>query len=314
MVGSAICRAFRKMGYNNLITVEKKELNLLEESAVKEWFKVHKPDHVVHAAAKVGGIVANNDLPVEFLVENIKIQTNVIENAYLNKVKRFLFLGSSCIYPKFAAQPIREESLLQLPLEETNEAYALAKITGIKLIQFLRQEKSFDGISLMPTNLYGPNDNYNLGNSHVLPALIRKIYEAKLHNKDRIECWGTGTPLREFLYVDDLGEAVVFALEKWNPNHNNAPKDNNGNKLTYLNVGTGEDISIKELVNIIKQKIGYKGNIFWNTNKPDGTPKKQLNVSRINKLGWRNKVSLSEGIERTIIFFKDEMDNKTIRL
>ena len=314
MVGSSIMRSFIKKGYEKIITVDRSELDLTDEKNVRDWFKVNKPDVVILAAAKVGGIMANSKFPVEFMLENLRIQNNVIYSSYLNKVKRFLFLGSSCIYPKSARQPIREEELLQAPLEKTNEAYALAKISGIKLVEYLRKEKEFDGISLMPTNLYGKNDNYTLNESHVLPALIRKIYEAKEKNLSFIECWGTGKPLREFLYVDDLGDAAVFALETWDPKENKSPTDNHGNKLTYLNVGTGKDISIFELSNMLKEMIGFTGQIKWNTKKPDGTYKKQLDVSRIMKLGWEPKVKLKDGIEQTIQFFIDERNNNSIRI
>ena len=314
MVGSSIMRSFIKKGYKNIITVDRSELDLTDEKNVRDWFKVNKPDVVILAAAKVGGIMANSKFPVEFMLENLRIQNNVIYSSYLNKVKRFLFLGSSCIYPKSAKQPIREEELLQAPLEKTNEAYALAKISGIKLVEYLRKEKEFDGISLMPTNLYGKNDNYTLNESHVLPALIRKIYEAKEKNLSFIECWGTGKPLREFLYVDDLGDAAVFALENWDPKEKESPTDDHGNKLTYLNVGTGKDISIFELSNMLKEMIGFTGEIKWNTKKPDGTYKKQLDVSRIMKLGWDPKVKLKDGIKKTIQFFIDERNNNSIRI
>jgi GDP-L-fucose synthase len=314
MVGSSIMRSFIKKGYKNIITVDRSELDLTDEKNVRDWFRVNKPDVVILAAAKVGGIMANSRFPVEFMLENLRIQNNVIYSSYLNKVKRFLFLGSSCIYPKSAKQPIREEELLQAPLEKTNEAYALAKISGIKLVEYLRKEKEFDGISLMPTNLYGKNDNYTLNESHVLPALIRKIYEAKEKNLSFIECWGTGKPLREFLYVDDLGDAAVFALENWDPKEKKSPTDDHGNKLTYLNVGTGKDISIFELSNMLKEMIGFTGEIKWNTKKPDGTYKKQLDVSRIMKLGWDPKVKLKDGIKKTIQFFIDERNNNSIRI
>ena len=314
MVGSSIMRSLIKKGYKNIITVERSELDLTDEKNVRDWFKINKPDVVILAAAKVGGIMANSKFPVEFMLENLRIQNNVIYSSYLNEVKRFLFLGSSCIYPKSARQPIREEELLQAPLEKTNEAYALAKISGIKLVEYLRKEKDFDGISLMPTNLYGKNDNYTLNESHVLPALIRKIYEAKEKNLSFIECWGTGKPLREFLYVDDLGDAAVFVLESWDPKEKKSPIDDHGNKLTYLNVGTGKDISIFELSNILKDMIGFTGEIRWNTKKPDGTYKKQLDVSRILKLGWEPKVKLKDGIKKTIEFFIDEKNNNSIRI
>ena len=314
MVGSSIMRSLIKKGYKNIITVERSELDLTDEKNVRDWFKINKPDVVILAAAKVGGIMANSKFPVEFMLENLRIQNNVIYSSYLNEVKRFLFLGSSCIYPKSARQPIREEELLQAPLEKTNEAYALAKISGIKLVEYLRKEKDFDGISLMPTNLYGKNDNYTLNESHVLPALIRKIYEAKEKNLSFIECWGTGKPFREFLYVDDLGDAAVFVLESWDPKEKKSPIDDHGNKLTYLNVGTGKDISIFELSNILKDMIGFTGEIRWNTKKPDGTYKKQLDVSRILKLGWEPKVKLKDGIKKTIEFFIDEKNNNSIRI
>ncbi len=314
MVGSSILRTFIKKGYKNLVTVERSELDLKDENSVLCWFKKNRPDIVILAAAKVGGIEANRKFPVEFMLENLRIQNNVIYSSYLNNVKRFLFLGSSCIYPKFAEQPIREESLLQAPLEKTNEAYALAKISGIKLIEYLRKQKGFDGISLMPTNLYGKNDNYRLNESHVLPSLVRKIYEAKENKLPFVECWGTGKPYREFLYVDDLGDAAVFVLENWDPNEKDSPRDDSGEKLTYLNVGTGKDISIFELSKILKEKIGFSGEIKWNTSKPDGTYKKKLDVSRIMKLGWKPKVRLKDGIEKTIQFFLIEKNNNSIRL
>ena len=314
MVGSAIMRSFVKEGYKNIVTVDRSELDLTDEKTVRNWFEINKPDVVVLAAAKVGGIMANSQFPVEFMLENLRIQNNVIYSSYLNEVKRFLFLGSSCIYPKSATQPIREEALLRAPLEKTNEAYALAKISGIKLIEYLRTEKGFDGISLMPTNLYGKNDNYILNESHVLPALIRKIYEAKEKNLPFVECWGTGKPYREFLYVDDLGDAAVFVLENWDPKEKKSPIDDNGNKLTYLNVGTGKDISIFDLSNMLKEMIGYSGQIKWNTKKPDGTYKKQLDVSRIMHLGWEPKVKLKDGIEKTIKFFIEEKNNNSLRI
>ncbi len=314
MVGSSIMRSFVKKGYKNIVTVDRSQLDLTDEQTVRNWFEGNKPDVVILAAAKVGGIMANSQFPVEFMLENLRIQNNVIYSSYLNEVKRFLFLGSSCIYPKSATQPIREEALLKSPLEKTNEAYALAKISGIKLIEYLRTEKGFDGISLMPTNLYGKNDNYILNESHVLPALIRKIYEAKEKNLPFVECWGTGKPYREFLYVDDLGDAAVFVLENWDPKDKKSPIDDNGNKLTYLNVGTGKDISIFELSNMLKEMIGYSGQIKWNTKKPDGTYKKQLDVSRIMNLGWKPKVKLKDGIEKTIKFFIEEKNNNSLRI
>jgi GDP-L-fucose synthase len=238
-------------------------------------------------------------------LENLKIQTNLIENSFKNKVKRLLFLGSSCIYPKFAKQPIKEEYLLDGKLESTNEWYALAKIAGIKLCEALREQENFDSICLMPTNLYGPGDNYHPLNSHVLPALIRKFFEAKKNNLPSVTCWGSGKPYREFLHVDDLAKACVFALEKWDPNAKSSPKDINGNPLNFLNVGTGIDLSIKELASIIADKVGYKGFIKWDTSKPDGTPKKLLDISRIKSLGWQPSISLDNGISKTIKLYEN---------
>ena len=251
MVGSAIKRSLENRNYRNLLTPNRNELDLLDFNSVKTWFKRHKPSLVILAAAKVGGIHANNRYPADFILENLKIQTNVIENAWMNNTKRFLFLGSSCIYPKFSKQPIKEEHLLTGALEITNEPYAIAKIAGIKLCSSLKKQYGFDAISLMPTNLYGPGDNYHPLNSHVLPSLIRRFHNAKLKNEKFVKCWGTGSPLREFLHVDDLGEACLFALEKWDINNKNTFKDSKGDKLPFLNVGTGSDVSIKELANLI---------------------------------------------------------------
>tara|TARA_Y100001968_G_scaffold333696_1_gene398449 strand:+ start:771 stop:1766 length:996 start_codon:yes stop_codon:yes gene_type:complete len=309
MVGSAICRALLRNGYGKeklggaLLTPPRSELNLSDNESVKQWFGLHKPSVVIIAAAKVGGIYANSTKPADFLLENIKIQTNVIESAWQFGVRRLLFLGSSCIYPKFSQQPIKEESLLNGPLENTNEWYAIAKICGIKLCQSLRIQYNFDSICLMPTNLYGPGDNYHPTQSHVLPSLIRRFCEAAKSKSKSVTCWGTGSPLREFLHVDDLGEATIFALEHWNPADNNAPLDDEGNPLIYLNVGTGKDISIKELASKVAEITGYSGQIIWDKSKPDGTPKKQLDVSRINNLGWIAKISLTKGIQNTIDLF-----------
>ena len=294
MAGSAICRALQGAGYSNLLTASRAELDLLNPLAVHGWFELMKPTVVVLAAAKVGGIEANNNYPADFLLDNLKIQTNVIETAWRAGVKRLLFLGSSCIYPKFAEQPIREEALLTGPLEPTNEWYAIAKITGIKLCQALRLQYGFDAISLMPTNLYGPGDNYHPTNSHVLPALIRRFHEAAQANAPSVTCWGTGTPLREFLHVDDLGEACVFALEQWQP----GPEE-----LQFLNVGTGLDLTIRELAEAVAAATGYQGEIRWETSKPDGTPKKQLDVGRLAELGWRARIPLAEGLSSTVADF-----------
>ena len=278
MAGSAICRSLNKNGYGRInggqiLKPNRKELNLLDTNEVRRWFEVNKPTVVIIAAAKVGGILANSKYPTQFLLDNLKIQNNLIENSWQTGVKRLLFLGSSCIYPKFADQPIKEESLLTGPLEETNQWYAISKISGIKLCEALRKQYDFDAISLMPTNLYGPGDNYHSQNSHVMASFIRKFYEASIRSLPYVTCWGTGKPLREFLHVDDLGDAVVFAIENWDPSSINAPTDANNNKLTMLNVGTGKDISIKELAYKISNLVNYKGKIIWDKNIPDGTPK-----------------------------------------
>ena len=310
MVGSSIIRKLKEKGYGNknyggeILAPKRNELNLLDLVEVKNWFELYKPSVVILAAAKVGGILANSSYPFDFIFENIKIQNNVIEAAWLNKVKRFIFLGSSCIYPKFAKQPIIEESLLTGELEKTNEPYAIAKISGIKLCESLRKQYGFDAISLMPTNLYGPKDNYHQHNSHVMASLIKKFCEAKAYNQAAVTCWGSGKPEREFMHVDDLSEAVIFCLEKWNPNKSNAPKDQSGNPLYFLNVGTGEDISILSLSEIISNAVGYQGKIIWDQSKPDGTPKKQLNIEKLKNLGWVPKIKLIDGIAKTVIDFK----------
>jgi len=309
MVGSAILRDLNKNGYQNILAINRSKLNLLDFNAVSEWFEIEKPNVVIIAAAKVGGIFANSSYPAEFLLDNIKIQSNLIEISYKNNIKRLLFLGSSCIYPKFANQPISEEELLTAPLEKTNESYAIAKIAGIKLVESFRKQYGFDSICLMPTNLYGPGDNYHPENSHVMAALISRIYRAKKNCDPDIICWGSGKPLREFLHVDDLGDAVVFALEEWNPNSSNAPRNENGEILTYLNVGTGKDISIKELALKIARIINYKGKILWDKSRPDGTPKKQLNIERLKLLGWEPKIRIDEGIKNTILSFESILDN-----
>lgn len=294
MAGSAICRALQGAGYHQILTASRAELDLLNPLAVHGCFELMKPTVVVLAAAKVGGIEANNSYPADFLLDNLKIQTNVIETAWRAGVQRLLFLGSSCIYPKLAEQPIREEALLTGPLEPTNEWYAIAKITGIKLCEALRRQHGFDAISLMPTNLYGPGDNYHPTNSHVLPALIRRFHEAAQANAPSVTCWGTGTPLREFLHVDDLGEACVFALEHWRP----GPEE-----LQFLNVGTGVDLTIRELAEAVAAATGYQGEIRWDTSKPDGTPKKQLDVGRLAELGWTARIPLAEGLSSTVADF-----------
>lgn len=305
MAGGAICRALKRCGYHQLLTANRYELDLLDGPAVEAWFAKHQPTVVILAAAKVGGIQANNSYPADFLLENIKIQTHVIETAWRSGVRRLLFLGSSCIYPKFALQPIREHSLLTGPLETTNEWYAIAKIAGIKLCEALRNQYGFDAISLMPTNLYGPGDNYHPTNSHVLPALIRRFHEAVEAKSGSVTCWGTGSPLREFLHVDDLGNACVFALEHWSPS---------SDEPTYLNVGTGVDMSIRELAESVASATGFCGRIIWDHSKPDGTPKKQLDVSRLSTLGWRATIPLKEGLAETVASFRHQLNQNQVRL
>ena len=307
MVGSAIHRRLLKAGYSKILCPSSKELNLLQPEKVYEWFEFNKPSIVILAAAKVGGILANFNQPTQFLLENLKIQNNVIETAWKFNVKRFLFLGSSCIYPKYAKQPLKEESLLTGALEKTNESYAIAKIAGLKLCESLRRQYKFDSISLMPTNLYGPRDNYDLEQSHVMAALIRKFCYAKKYSEKKVFCWGSGSPFREFLHVDDLGDAVKFVIENWDPDGINAPKDNLNNPLYLLNVGTGQDISIKDLAHKIARICKFEGEIHWDNSKPDGTPKKLLDISAIKSLGWSPKISLDEGLKSTITEFQKQI-------
>ena len=299
MVGSAIVRKLNQNGYFNLLIPNRKELNLLDNLSVKDWFKRNKPKVVILAAAKVGGILANSKYPGDFILENIKIQTNVIENAFKNEVQRFLFFGSSCIYPKFAPQPLKEEYLLTGSLESTNESYATAKIAGIKLCSSLKMQYGFDAISLMPTNLYGPGDNYNLKNSHVMPALIKKFYDAKLNNHSHVTCWGTGKPKREFLYVDDLADASIYILENISSD-NKILYDTKNEFQGIINIGFGKDISIKELAELISKEFKYDGKIEWDFSKPDGTPRKILDTSKANQLGWSAKTKIHEGLQKTI--------------
>jgi GDP-L-fucose synthase len=284
MVGSAIVRKLEHEGFNNLIYKSSSELNLINQDEVRKFFAKENLEYVFLAAAKVGGIHANNTYRGEFLYENLMIESNVIHHAYLNKVKKLLFLGSSCIYPKFAEQPIKEESLLTGSLEQSNEPYAIAKIAGVKLCETYRDQYGADFISAMPTNLYGPNDNYDLNNSHVLPAIIRKFHSAKLKGDKQVEIWGTGTPLREFLHVDDLAEACLFLM-------------NNYSQRQTINIGYGEDLSIKELAETVRKIVGFPGKIIFNSNKPDGTPKKLMDSSRIQEMGWKPNISLTVGIE-----------------
>src|SRR3989344_5374658 len=291
MVGSAIKRALKNSGYANLICKTKEELDLLDQSSVVEFFKNERPEYVFLAAAKVGGILANNTYPADFIYQNLVVQNNVIHNVHLNKVKKLLFLGSSCIYPKNCPQPIKEEYLLDGKLEPTNEAYATAKIAGIIMCQAYNKQYDTNFISLMPTNLYGPNDNFDLETSHVLPALIRKFHDAKIGNKKEMPLWGTGIPKREFLHVDDLAEACLFLMKNYNHSE-------------IINVGTGEDISIKDLAEMIKKVVGYNGKIIWDISKPDGTPRKLLDVSKIKTLGWKYQIKLENGIKITYDRFK----------
>lgn len=284
MVGSAIVANLIEKGFTNIITKTSNELDLTNQIAVANFFADKQPEYVFLAAAKVGGIVANNTYRAQFIYENMMIQNNVIHHSYLNNVKKLMFLGSSCIYPKLAPQPLKEEYLLTGLLEETNEPYAIAKISGIKMCDAYRDQYGCNFISVMPTNLYGFNDNYDLQNSHVLPALLRKFHEAKLNNESTVEVWGTGKPLREFLHASDMADACVFLMENYN-------------EKGFLNIGSGKEISIKDLALLIKDIVGFKGEIYFDTEKPDGTPRKLMDVTKLENLGWKYKISLKEGIE-----------------
>jgi GDP-L-fucose synthase len=290
MVGSAISRVLISKGYTNLIGRTSRELDLKNQQAVALFFENEKPAIVIDAAARVGGILANNNYPYQFLMENMQIQNNLIENSLKYNVQKFIFLGSSCIYPKLAEQPLKEECLLTGTLEPTNEWYAIAKITGIKACEAIRKQFNKDYVSLMPTNLYGTHDNFDLKTSHVLPAMLRKFHEAKENNNAPVILWGTGAPMREFLFVDDLAEAVVFALENKLPDH-------------LYNVGTSTDLTIKELAETIQKAVGHTGEIIWDITKPDGTPRKLLDVSKMHNLGWNHKINLEKGIEKTYAWF-----------
>jgi GDP-L-fucose synthase len=287
MVGSAIVRKLNEDGYSNLLLRTSSELDLRNQSAVEKFFDGEKPDYVFLAAAKVGGILANNTYRADFLYENLMIESNVIHQSYVHKVKKLLFLGSSCIYPKMAPQPLKEESLLSGYLEETNEPYAVAKIAGIKLCENYRSQYNCDFISAMPTNLYGPNDNYDLKNSHVIPALIRKFHEARKNQAPYVEVWGTGTPKREFLHVDDLADACLFLM------HNYSGRE-------FVNIGTGIDLTIKDLALLIKEITGFEGGIRFDSSKPDGTPRKLMDVSKLNSLGWKYTISLEDGLQKVV--------------
>ncbi|MBC7266468.1 MAG: GDP-L-fucose synthase [Coriobacteriia bacterium] len=286
LVGGAILRRLEREGFSNLITRSHAELDLTRQADVERFFEEERPEYVFLAAAKVGGILANATYPADFIRDNLQIQTNVIDAAYRFGVRKLLFLGSSCMYPKHAPQPMKEEHLLTGPLEPTNEPYAVAKIAGIVMVRSYRRQYGFSGISLMPTNLYGPGDNFDLQTSHVLPALIRKFHEAKLAGAPAVTVWGTGTPRREFLHVDDLADAALFLMERYDEEE-------------IVNVGVGEDVSIAELAEIVRDVVGYEGEIVYDTSKPDGTPRKLLDVSRLHALGWRARIGLREGIEQT---------------
>jgi GDP-L-fucose synthase len=296
MVGSAVWRALKNKGYTNLLGKTSTELDLRNQQAVTDFYKKEQPEVVIDAAAKVGGILANNNFPYQFLMENLQIQNNLIDGAHKAGIEKFIFLGSSCIYPKFAAQPLKEECLLTDSLEPTNEWYAIAKITGVKACQSIRKQYQKEYVSLMPTNLYGSFDNFDLESSHVLPAMLRKFHEAKINNNSDVTLWGSGTPMREFLFVDDMAAAVIHALE------NNLPED-------LYNIGTGKDITIKELAQTIQKVIGHQGKILWDASKPDGTPRKLMDVSKMKELGWRYSTELEEGIKKTYTWFLKNMDS-----
>lgn len=296
MVGSAVWRTLEKKGYSNLIGQSSQELDLRNQAAVKAFIAREKPDAIIDAAAKVGGILANKDYPYQFIMENMLIQNNLIDTALHAGIEKFIFLGSSCIYPKLAPQPLLEEYLLTAALEPTNEWYALAKISGIKSCEAIRKQFGKDYVSLMPTNLYGIHDNFDLTSSHVLPAMIRKFHEAKEDNHAPVTLWGTGTPKREFLFVDDMAQAVVFALENELPDY-------------LYNVGTGEDLSIQQLAWTIQQIVGHRGEIIWDSTKPDGTPRKLMDSSKMNQLGWKHQIGLEEGIEETYNWFLANVEN-----
>lgn len=302
MVGSAIWRTLSDKGFTNLIGASSKELDLRNQQAVHDFIKKENPEVIIDAAARVGGILANNDYPYQFIMENMQIQNNLIDSALQNDVDKFIFLGSSCIYPKLAPQPLKEEYLLTDILEPTNEWYAIAKITGVKTCQAIRKQFGKDYVSLMPTNLYGTYDNFDLNTSHVLPAMIRKFHEAKENNHASVTLWGSGLPMREFLFVDDMAKAVVFALENKLPDY-------------LYNVGTGEDLTIKELAQTIQKIVGHKGEIIWDSGKPDGTPRKLMDVSKMHELGWKHQVELKDGIQQTYNWFLENTKNfKQVKL
>ena len=302
MVGSAVWRALESKGYSNLIGKTSAELDLKNEQAVLDFYNQEQPEVVIDAAAKVGGILANNDFPYQFLMENMQIQNNLIDGAHKTGIDKFIFLGSSCIYPKFAPQPLKEEYLLTDSLEPTNQWYAIAKITGVKACQAIRKQYNKDYVSLMPTNLYGSFDNFDLESSHVLPAMMRKFHEAKLNKHSDVMLWGTGSPMREFLFVEDMAAAVLYALENKLPEH-------------LYNVGTGKDIEIRKLAETIQEVTGHQGKILWDANKPDGTPRKLMDVSKMKEIGWEYSIELEEGIKKTYQWFLENIDSiKEVKL
>ena len=302
MVGSAIWRLLEQKGYTNIIGRTSKELDLKNQTDVQTFFNTQKPELVIDAAAKVGGILANNDYPYQFLMENMQIQNNLIDASLHQGVEKFIFLGSSCIYPKFAKQPLKEEYLLTDSLEPTNQWYAIAKITGVKACQAIRKQFNKDYVSLMPTNLYGTHDNFDLQTSHVLPAMLRKFHHAKENNNAPVTLWGSGTPMREFLFVDDMAQAVVYALENHLPGY-------------LYNVGSGKDVTIKQLAQTIQKVTGHQGEIIWDSSKPDGTPRKLLDVSKLKEMGWKYTTELEEGIEKTYAWFLENIENlKEVKL
>ncbi len=295
LVGSAIVRNLQSKGYTNIIGRTHRELDLLNQAAVREFFEEKRPDVVVLAAAKVGGINANNTAPADFAYDNMQIQCNVIKCAHDYKVKKLLFLGSTCIYPRLAPQPIPEDALLTGPLEETNEAYAIAKISGLEMCKYFKRQYGDDFISCMPTNLYGPYDNYDLKNSHVMPAMIRKFHEAKIKHDQTVELWGTGTPLREFLYVDDMADACTFLLENYSGEQ-------------HVNIGTGKEVTIKKLAETVRETVGFTGKIVWNNDMPDGTPRKLTSVDKLHALGWMHKIDLEEGVKLAYDWFSENIE------
>ncbi len=299
LVGSAIVRSLKRSGYDNIIGRTHAELDLTDQAAVRAFFEAERPDVVVLAAAKVGGINANQSEPAEFAYQNMQIQCNVIKCCHDYKVKKLLFLGSTCIYPRMAPQPIPEDALLTGPLEITNEAYAIAKISGLKMCAYYKQQYGDDFISCMPTNLYGPYDNYDLSGSHVMPAMIRKFHEAKVNNAPTVELWGTGSPLREFLYSDDMADACVYLLEHYQG-------------MTHVNIGTGKEVTIKELAELVKKTVGYEGEIVWNSDMPDGTPRKLTDVTKLHELGWTHKVELDEGVKLAYDWFRENIEEARV--